>query len=159
MEALVKLVKQHDVLSRMLEIYVNQLLHGMMADDIRRIQALLMRRGANIATGTLTSQALSYAVVRAVSGSFGARVELNSKLAKLSAAAVTIVNYYGYVQEAADAANRLKQRNSTYYYALYSEKLEMLYFIVEPIIIKNAHLLSSPSSDDDIADAIMRIIR
>ena len=63
------------------------------------------------------------------------------------------------VQEAADAANRLKQRNSTYYYALCSEKLEMLYFIVEPIIIKNAHRTSSPSSDDDIADAIMRIIR
>ncbi|ORM90318.1 hypothetical protein HA50_23910 [Pantoea cypripedii] len=159
LEALVQLAKQGNVVTGMLEIYVNQFLRGLTPDRIRRIEALLIRKGANIASGSMTNQGLAYAIVLAICSSFGARVAIDTKLAKISVAAVTIVSYYGYVQEAADAANRLKQRNSPYYYALYSEKLEMLYFVIEPIISKNAYLLSSPSSDEQIADAIMRIIR
>ncbi|MFC0141366.1 hypothetical protein ACFFJN_15425 [Erwinia mallotivora] len=86
-------------------------------------------------------------------------MSINTKLAKISAAAVTIVSYYGYVQESADAANRLRARNPRYCYALYAEKLEMLYFIVEPVISRNALRFSPPSSDRDIAEVIMRMIR
>ncbi|UWS33462.1 hypothetical protein [Erwinia pyrifoliae] len=122
LEALVQLIKQGNVVTRMLRIYVDLLLHGLTADRISRIKTLLIGKGARIASGSMTNQALAYSVVLAASYSFGTKVGINTKLAKVSAAAVTIVSYYGYVQEAAEAANRLKQRNQTYYYALYSEK-------------------------------------
>ncbi|EOS95386.1 hypothetical protein [Erwinia tracheiphila] len=159
LEGLVQLVKLHNVVTRMLEIYVNQLLHGLTSDRIGRIKKLMVGKGATIAAGSMTSQALAYAIVAAVSYSLGARMSINTKLAKISASAVTIVSYYGYVQESADAANRLRARNPRYYYALYAEKLEMLYFIVESVISRNELRFSPPSSDRDIADVIMRMIR
>jgi hypothetical protein len=47
---------------------------------------------------------------------------------------------------------------SRYYYALYAEKLEMLYFIIEPIISRTELSFLPPTSDDDIANTIIRII-
>jgi hypothetical protein len=52
-----------------------------------------------------------------------------------------------------------KQQNGMYYHALYSEQMEMMYFLVEPIIGRNPALIRLLSSDEAIAEAIMRIIR
>jgi len=35
----------------------------------------------------------------------------------------------------------------------------MLYFIIEPVINQNVHLISTLSSEDEIANAIMRVLR
>ncbi|ARJ44248.1 hypothetical protein B1H58_09360 [Pantoea alhagi] len=160
LEALVQLVKHPHVIERMLKIYVDLLLRNSQEQNrIRHIQQALIKKGANIATSSLTSQAFSSAIVAAIGYSFGATIAMDTKLAKISAASVTIVSYYGYVQEAADAAHRLRQQIPVFYQALYAIKLEMLYFIIEPLITRNAHLHTFPSSEDEIADAIMRIIR
>lgn len=115
--------------------------------------------GVTIASGSLTNQALTYSIVMAASYSIGIRMGATTNFAKLTAAGITLVSYYGYVQLAVNAANRLKYQNPGYYSALYAAKLEMLYFIVEPIISLNAHRLNSSRSDKDIADDIVRIIR
>lgn len=142
LEGLTQLVKQHNVATRMFEIYLNQLLQGLTSERIGRIQKILIGKGATIASGAMTNQALAYAIVASVSYKFGLRIGVNTKLAKISVAAVTIVSYYGYVQEAAEAANRLRLGHQGYYYALYAEKLEMLYFIIEPVIgISDHHFL------------------
>jgi len=107
----------------------------------------------------LTNQALAYSIAMAASYSIGIRMGVTRNLAKVSAASITLVSYYGYVQMAADAANRLKNQNPRYYSALYAEKLEMFYFIVEPVISRNAHSINSSRTDKDIADDIVRIIR
>jgi len=87
------------------------------------------------------------------------KISVDTKLAKISAVSVTLASYYGYVQEAAEAAHRLLQLSPIYYSALYAEKLEMLYFIIEPVINQNVHLISTLSSEDEIANAIMRVLR
>ena len=158
-EGLIQLVKQHHVVTRMLGIYVDQLLHGLTPDRLGRIKKMLIGSGATIASSSLTNQSFGYAIVAAASYSLGLRFSVNTKLAKISVSVVTAVSYYGYVQEAADAATRLRERDPRYYYALYAEKLEMLYFIIEPIISRNVNLFRTHSSDKDIADAIMRIIK
>ncbi|EMY3601485.1 hypothetical protein [Klebsiella aerogenes] len=159
LEGLTQLVKQHNVVTRMFEIYVKQLLQGLTSERIGHIQKILIGKGATIASGAMTNQALAYTIVASVSYKFGLRIGVNTKLAKISVAAVTIVSYYGYVQEAVEAANRLRLGHQGYYNALYAEKLEMLYFIIEPVIGLNNHHFLPPTSDNDIADAIMRIIR
>ncbi|WP_223300513.1 hypothetical protein [Pantoea sp. At-9b] len=108
MEALVQLVKRHDVIGRMFEIYVDHLLRNNTTDRLQRIQKALIKKGANIATSSLTNQAFSSAIVAAIGYSFGATIAMDTKLAKISAASATIVSYYGYVQEAADAACRIR---------------------------------------------------
>lgn len=159
MEAIGQLVKEHHVVRKMLEIYVNQLLQGLTSERITRIRKILIGMGVTIASGSLTNQALAYSIVMAASYSIGIRMGVTTNLAKISAAGVTLVSYYGYVQLAADAANRLKYQNPRYYSGLYAAKLEMLYFIIEPVISRNAHRINSSRSDKDIADDIVRIIR
>ncbi len=159
LEAISQLVKEHHVVKKMLDIYVNQLLEGLTSDRITRIRKILIGMGVTIASGSLTNQALTYSIVMAASYSISIRMGATTNFAKLSAAGITLVSYYGYVQLAVNAANRLKYQNPGYYSALYAAKLEMLYFIVEPVISRNAHRLNSSRSDKDIADDIVRIIR
>lgn len=159
MEALVQLVKRHDVIKRMFQIYVENLLSNRSSESTRRIQQALINKGATIASSSLTNQGLSSAIVAALGFSFGMKISVDTKLAKISAVSVTLASYYGYVQEAAEGAHRLLQLSPIYYSALYAEKLEMLYFIIEPVINQNVHLISTLSSEDEIANAIMRVLR
>jgi len=159
MEALVQLVRRHNVLKRMFEIYVEHLLRNRSSESTRKIQQALIKKGATIASSSLTNQGLSSVIVAALGFSFGAKIAIDTKLARIAAVSVTLVSYYGYVQEAAEAAHRLKQLSPVYYQALYAEKLEMLYFLIEPVISKNVHLISGLATEDDIAGAIMQVLR
>lgn len=80
-------------------------------------------------------------------------------LFKVSIISQTLTGWYAYVQKAADASARLKQHDSIYWQALYAEKLEMLYFLIEPVIKRNPPLSRILSSDEEIAAAFMRILR
>lgn len=158
MEALVQLVKRRNVIKRMLEIYIDHLLENSSSDGIRNIQRALIKKGANIASSSLTNQGLSSAIVAAFGFSFGAKIAIDTKLAKFSAISVTLVSYYGYVQESAEAARRLRLRSPGFYYALYAEKFEMLYFIIEPVINQNLIQASALASEEEIANALMRVL-
>ncbi|HGI5918223.1 hypothetical protein [Yersinia enterocolitica] len=88
------------------------------------------------------------------------KLSIDNKLNKISAIAVTATGLYGHVQQAASAAQRLKMRNKPYYLALYSLKLEMLYFLIEPVISRNDHFFRpSMATDSEVASAIMGMIR
>lgn len=152
------LVKRRNVIKRMLEIYIDHLLENSSSDRIRNIQRALIKKGANIASSSLTNQGLSSAIVAAFGFSFGAKIAIDTKLAKFSAISVTLVSYYGYVQESAEAARRLRLRSPGFYYALYAEKFEMLYFIIEPVINQNLIQASALASEEEIANALMRVL-
>lgn len=159
MLALVQLAKHWHVVGMMIKIYVDLLLQNTGEDGIQRIQRSLLKRGANIASSSLTNNGFSGAVTAAVSYGFGVRMSLDRKLLKIGTAAVAATGYYGYVQEAADAANRLQRDNGIYYHGLYQAKLEMLYFLIEPIISRNPALVKIRSSEAEITEAIMRMLR
>lgn len=91
-------------------------------------------------------QADSLIAVRLEKALGGVKDAVIDQVNRMQLGAVTIVSYYGYVQESADTADRLRARNPRYYYELYAEKLEMLYFIVEPVISRNELRFSPPSS-------------
>lgn len=156
---IVGLTHKGSVIERMVKIYVDFLLQNMTPERLQRIQRGLLRQGAHFASGSLTNQAFGAAVTFAICSSFGLSVSMDATLLKYSTLSVTIVGAYAYVQKAADAADRLRRQNGIYYHALYSEKLEMLYFLIEPVISRNPSLNRILSSDDEIADAIMRIVR
>lgn len=159
MLAIVRLIGSYDVIQKMIRIYVDLLLQNMTPDRIRRIQQALLKQGASFASGSLTTQSLSSAITTAVCYSFSLSVTVERVLLRYSTRGIMIAGLYGYVQDAADAADRLRQTNSLYYRALYAETLEMLYFLVEPVISKNPALTRLLSSDEEIANAILRMTR
>ncbi|OWO79156.1 hypothetical protein B5C26_21530 [Photorhabdus luminescens] len=54
---------------------------------------------------------------------------------------LNIAQFYGYYEKASISANRLKITCPQLYWALYFQKLEMLYFIVEPELEKGIYLI------------------
>ena len=159
LRAIVRLVKERDAIGRMVRIYVDLLLQNLTPDRIRRIQKKLTRIGANLASGSLTNQTLAGLITTAVCYSVGLGAAIERTLLRYGTRSVAITGLYGYVQAAADAANRLKQLDGLYYSALYAEDLEMLYFLIDSVISRNPALSRIRSSDNEIANAILRIIR
>lgn len=153
------LLGKHNVIERMIRIYVDLLLQNLTPERLRRIEKALFKLGAGLASGSLTNQAFASAVTAAACYSFGMTVTIDRALLKRSTIVLTLTGWYAYVQKAADAADRLKLQNGMYYHALYAEKLEMLYFLIEPVISRNPSFNRIMSSDDEIAAAINRIIR
>ncbi|WLI77407.1 hypothetical protein Q5705_02240 [Kosakonia sp. H02] len=159
MRAIVKLIGKSNVIEQMVRIYVDLLLKNLTPERIQRINRELFKHGATFASGSVTNQTLGGAIVAAVCYSFSLSVSIERALLRYSTRAVIMTGLYSYIQDAADAAGRLKQQNGIYYYTLYAETLEMLYFLIEPIISRNSTLNRLPSSDAEITEAIMRIIR
>ncbi|MGF6099473.1 hypothetical protein [Enterobacter sp. A4] len=72
---------------------------------------------------------------------------------------ISVLNLYAIVQHAADSANTLKKFQPLFYHALYVEKLEMMYFLIEPVIMKTGYLNLNTVSDGEIADALNKMMR
>lgn len=66
---------------------------------------------------------------------------------------------YGIIQKAADSAHRLHITYPTYYSALYAQELEMMYFLIEPLLERAGAFKAQWVSDGEIKDIITRMIR
>jgi len=66
---------------------------------------------------------------------------------------------YGIVQRAADSAHRLQTQYPVYYSALYLQNLEMMYFLIEPVMQRASALDAQWATEENIADIITRLIR
>jgi hypothetical protein len=67
---------------------------------------------------------------------------------------------YGYVDKAAVSANKLKRECPTLYWSFYASKIEMLYFIFEPLFKKGVTVIQKGkgSTANDVYLAIMDIV-
>ncbi|WP_249279249.1 hypothetical protein [Enterobacter hormaechei] len=68
------------------------------------------------------------------------------------------LNIYGIVQRASESADNLKNFCPLIYNALYMEGLEMMYFLIEPIIMKSGYLNINTASDEEIVRALKRMM-
>ncbi|MDM6860891.1 hypothetical protein QUG44_19365, partial [Enterobacter hormaechei subsp. steigerwaltii] len=71
---------------------------------------------------------------------------------------ITALNLYSIVNKASESANRLKIFMPQFYHALYVEKLEMMYFLIEPIIMKAGYLNINTASNIEITNALKRMM-
>lgn len=128
MEELVQLVRRHNVVRRMFEVYVEHLLRHVSSESKRKIQQAPIKKGANIASSSQTNQRLSSAIFATLSFSFVVKISIDTRLASIAAVSLTLVNYYGYVQEAAEAAHRLIQLSPFYYQRCLLKSLKCFIF-------------------------------
>ncbi|WP_414148712.1 hypothetical protein ACMGGR_09275 [Erwinia sp. BNK-24-b] len=157
-KVLTLLVKGDDVLFKMIEVYVDTFTNNLSLERIRNIERYLFKFSAAYATNSLTNKSFSYTITRAIYSSFAMRATLNSFLTKGVSTGVTGLGFYGYVQIASEAAERLKQRNFIYYASLYNIDLEMLYFLIEDLTRNSSIDNAKIQTDYDIAQRILRLI-
>ena len=158
-EAFYQLVKDRKVISDMIQIYVEILLKNRTPQQLELIKRLLIKMSVNISTSSLTTQSFAIGITTAICLGSNVSVGIIRKIGKVSGLAVAGIGFYGYIQEAAESAERLQIMNPIYYHALYMRKLEMMYFLVEPVFVKAQTHMANLSSDYDIANVIANMVR
>jgi hypothetical protein len=138
---IVQLIKHRDVIFKMLYIYIKSLLSNKSEKRIyNNIQRNLMYLGISISSSMLSSQAFIYSATIAICSSVHTNIWMKEKITSFSTYAVLGLKVYGIVEQASRSANHLKNYNAYYYNLLYQEELEMMFFLIEPIIMRSPYL-------------------
>ncbi|EPR0413278.1 hypothetical protein ACUZIR_003666 [Enterobacter asburiae] len=157
--SIVQLINHRDVIYKMLYLYFKSLLGNKSEKRIHNIQRNLMNLGVSISSSMLSSQAFIYSATIAICTSVHTNIWMKEKITSFSTYAVLGLKVYGIVEQASRSANHLKNYNAYYYNLLYQEELEMMFFLIEPIIMRSPILNQAYTSDSDIAYAISRMIK
>ncbi|MGB7803816.1 hypothetical protein [Buttiauxella sp.] len=110
-------------------------------------------------TGFATKSAMSYVISKSISESMGFTAKIRAAIGKFSNVTLTLLSFYSYVQKAALSARRLKTLNPYFYQILHHENIEMLYFIIEPVLQKNIGHLNNTLSERDAITILRDIIK
>ncbi|MGX4909054.1 hypothetical protein ACUYGN_07480 [Enterobacter chengduensis] len=146
----------------MIKIYIETVLKNKNEVEKKTILEKLTPFTKNISIKKLSKSALIYSIVSYIcyGNKMNASVEAAfvKKIGGRAGIPITALNLYSIVQKASESANRLKHFMPQFYHALYIEKLEMMYFIIEPIIMRAGYLNINTASDTEITNALKRMI-
>lgn len=160
--ALYELIKHRDIIFRMLKIYIETILKNKNETEKKTILQKLTPFTTNYSIKYISKNGLIYAVASYIC--YGNKMNLavqNALMKKIGSRVGWIVgglNIYGIVQRAAESADNLKNFCPLFYNALYMEGLEMMYFLIEPIIMKSGYLNINTASDEEIVRALKRMM-
>lgn len=157
-----QLVKHRDLIFRMITLYIETILKNKNETEKKTLLKKLTPVTKNLAIKNVSKSALIYSVVSYIcyGNKMSASVEAAfvKKLGGRVGIPITALNLYGIVHKASESANRLENFMPQFYHALYVETLEMMYFLIEPIIMKAGYLNISTATDNEITHALKRII-
>ncbi|WP_436883553.1 hypothetical protein, partial [Enterobacter asburiae] len=156
-EGVANLIQHRNVINAMLRIYFECIFTDKTAEQLGGIQKILMAANVHISASSLTKEGFSLVVAAAVSWGKILSADMSVLAGRTAGVAVSVVGLYGVVQKAADSANRLHVAFPSYYSALYSQGLEMMYFLIEPLFKRFDSLNVQHMSDSDIANMIINM--
>lgn len=161
MFGVVELVKHRDLIFRMVTIFIETMLKNKNEVAKKSILEKVIPITTNYSVKQVSKFGLIYAVAKYIcySNQMNAAVQsaLMKKVAGRTGSAFLALNAYAMVQRAADSANNLKKFLPLFYHALYIEKIEMMYFLIEPVIMKAGYLNIYTASDHDITNAFIKM--
>ncbi|KQN64418.1 hypothetical protein [Erwinia sp. Leaf53] len=158
-EGLHQLYKDRKIIYELIRVYVELILKNKTDQELNRIKRLLIKMGVNISTSYAQSQSLTMGITMAICLGSNVSIGMAKTLGKFSGWGMAGISTYGYIQKAADSAQRLKVMCPAYYYALYMRGLEMMYFLVESQFMKAHSFIVNLKSLEDIANAIASMVR
>lgn len=154
-----RLLRDGDIGFEMLRIYFEELLKYKTSQQLEYIKRMLMRVNVHIAASSLTNAGFAMAAASAVRMGLNLSMEISALTGRIAGGVVGAAALYGIVQKAADSAQRLQTQYPAYYSALYLQNLEMMYFLIEPVMQRAGALEAQWATDSNIADFITRMIR
>ncbi|WP_435953650.1 hypothetical protein [Dryocola sp. BD626] len=153
-----QILRGKDVVYEMLKIYFEDIFRHKTSNQIDYIKEMLMAVNIHIAATSLTNLGFTFAAASSVATGTNLSFEIRGLINGWASRGIATVGIYGVVHKAADSAHRLLITSPAYYTALYTQKLEMMYFLIEPLFEK-AGAFKQMTSDEGIADIITRMIR
>lgn len=148
-----------NVIKYMLKIFTEDVFSEIHYERRLNLNRILTKLSADYATVNFTNRSIAYSIASAIYMSAGLRATLESTLTSISRKSITVLGGYGYVKIAIDAADRLKLINPILYTKFYNTEVEMLYFLIEPVVTKIDHKFRHALTDEQIASDIVRLIK
>ncbi|ROP58043.1 hypothetical protein EDF81_3199 [Enterobacter sp. BIGb0383] len=153
LEGVVELVKNRDIIYRMIHIYFEEIFRFKTREQIEAIKSRLLKAGIVISASALNNQAFVIGITTTVCLGISFNSSIVKWAGKATTLAVTGIGLYGVVQRAAESSERLKLLAPMYYHALYVQKLDMMYFLVEPVFMK------ARAFEHDIVSTIINMVK
>lgn len=156
--ALRSIIEERNFIKQAAEIFTEQLLKEQNTEARERIYIKLLKISSEFSASRATKLAISITVAEVIYQALIKNVVIKNVAREFINGTLMVFQTYGYVERAAISANKLKRECPSFYWALYSKELEMLYFIVEPVLSRGVSLIGKKCNEDDIAHAIADII-
>ncbi|MDI9221316.1 hypothetical protein QMZ30_10420 [Pantoea sp. EA-12] len=153
LDGISEVVKRRDIIYRLVYIYFEEIFRFKTREQLAAIKSGLLKAGVIISASTLNNQAFVIGITTIVCLGISFNSSIVAWTGKAAALTVTGLGLYGIVQQAADSAERLRLQAPIYYHALHMQRLEMMYFLVEPTFMK------ARAFDGDITDVIINMVK
>ncbi|MQL49877.1 hypothetical protein GEA64_18770 [Photorhabdus khanii] len=157
--AIWNIVKQRkNVILEITQLFVDELLKEQNEKARERIYLELLKFSTKFATSKATKFAISIAIAEVLYQSLIINVVVRNNVRKYANYSLAAFQIYGDVEKAAVSADKLKRECPLFYWVLYSKKLEMLYFLVEPALSKGVPLIGKKCNENDIVSAFIEMM-
>lgn len=153
LDGIAEVVKRRDIIYRLVHIYFEEIFRFKTREQLSAINSGLLKAGVIISSNTLNNQTFIIGITTAVCLGIGFNSSIVAWTGKTAALTVTGLGLYGIVQQAADSAERLRLQAPMYYQALHMQRLEMMYFLIEPTFMK------AQAFESDITNAIINMVK
>ena len=157
--AINEVFNRKDVIRDMLEMYIEYILENFNEAARRNIAVQITGLLAKNRSGFVTKLTISYLIAKFISESINFTTKIRAAIGKTSNVILTLLDFYSYVQKSSLSVKKLKTLNPAFYHILYKHNLEMLYFIIEPILQKNIGYLNTALSERDAVTLLRDIIK
>ena len=160
---IIQLIKKRDLIFRIIKIYIMTLFKNKSENEMRYILEKITPFTSNYSVRVISKNGLIYALASYIC--YGNKINiavqnaLMKKIANKTGWGLAALNAYAIVQHAADSASNLKNYCPQFYQALYMEDLEMMYFLVEPAIMKSGYINLNTASSHEIVDALNAMMK
>ncbi|BEM74006.1 hypothetical protein SME36J_34290 [Serratia marcescens] len=138
--AIAKIYKRRDVIFDMFHLYFEYVLKDISEENINGAVRNTVTKVAGVVSSVTSSQAarkgIAYTAAKTLASSGLVTSAMRAKLSDRIPIYLKVAQTYGLQQKAAFAARRLKSLDAGYYWILYANKIEMLYFFIDPILSK-----------------------
>lgn len=158
-----EIYNRNDVVLDMVELYFRKTLKRLGSNKNASLVTFLKKElgeKAYEAAEKSSKQSLSFTIANLVISSGEFQKSHIRLVNSLSSVFVNGMVMYSKAQVAALAANKLKYQDSSYYYDLYKQNLEMLYFLIEPQMSKIIYQVESGNNSEEvIGDALYGLLK
>lgn len=155
--SIVEVYKREDVILDMVKAYVDILMKNFDEHKQLMIAKSVLGTKSEIIINRAIKESIAYLLAKSITSSFGFGAIVRKKINTYSLHGITITAFYGKVQKAAMSARHLRDINPPLYWSLYSMKIEMLYFLIEPVL--PAYMLIAQNNEIEVINFINGIIK
>ncbi|MBJ7221473.1 MULTISPECIES: hypothetical protein [unclassified Brenneria] len=155
--AIKEVFKRDDVILDMVKIYIEYLMKDFDESKQKAIAKAILGVTSEIATNRAIKESISYVLAKFISTTLNFKTSLRKTINQTSYWVITAIAFYSKVQKAAMSARHLRDTNPALYGLFYSQNLEMLYFLIEPIL--PVYYSMSSTSEEDVIKMINGIIK